>query len=178
MTNQVVKTIDQFNKKLVSFGKAVTTTQNSARECSNFAISHFVKCGDIGPAQRFYDALRKDGVAKFLKRDGYLTWLFAHAPITFKVVDGKQDTSTLVKDKSAQAQIIDEVHALAVPYWMYSQDKDEEIVFTQDDVWKLLAQASKKLHGKRYVGDVKAMKSLAKVDALIMKEAPDLLPAK
>ena len=59
-------TVEAFNKKLTSFKKAVKTTQNAARMCSNFAILHFEKCGDLGPAQRFYDVLRAEGNRKFL----------------------------------------------------------------------------------------------------------------
>jgi|TARA_Y100000296_G_C5172118_1_gene257871 hypothetical protein len=171
-------TVEQFNKKLVSFAKAVKTTQNAARMCSNFAILHFEKCGDIGPAQRFYDVLRKEGNRKFLKRDGYLVWLFTHAPITFEEKDGKRVTSTLVKDKSAEAVKFDTKTATATPYWMFSQDQDEEIPFSGEDVWKEVNRIVNKYSGDKYSdNDNTGDTAVRQVKDLVKKHAPELVAA-
>jgi hypothetical protein len=171
-------TVEAFNKKLTSFKKAVKTTQNAARMCSNFAILHFEKCGDLGPAQRFYDVLRAEGNRKFLKRDGFLVWLFEYAPVTFEEKDGKRDSSTLVKDKGSDAVKFNTDAAIKLPYWMFSQDRDEEIPFCGEDIWKEVVRTVKKYSGDRYNdNDNTGNIALRQVNDLVKKHAPELVVA-
>jgi|TARA_Y100000296_G_scaffold86634_1_gene127093 hypothetical protein len=169
MRKQLVTTVEQFNGKLKSFVKAVKTSQNAARECSNFAILHFEKCGDIGPAQRFYDVLRSEGNSKFLKRDGFLIWLASHAPITI-------EKNVLLKDKSKDAQKFNTVAAIATPYWMYSRDDDEAVAFFADDVWKEVKRVFTKYSGDKYVAENdEGNAAVNQIGDLLKQRAPGLM---
>ena len=170
MPKQTITTVEGFNKKLSAFSRAVKTSQNAARECSNFAILHFEKCGDLGPAQRFYDVLRKEGNRKFLKRDGYLVWLTTHAPILF-------DKNTLAKDMTNKAVKFNTAVATSIPYWMFSQDNDELIAFGGEDVWKEIHRVYKKYAGDKYAqsNDNTGDLAVSHVKNMITKHAPELL---
>jgi hypothetical protein len=177
MTTQL-NTVEAFNKKLASFQKAITTSQNAARMCSNFAILHFEKCGDLGPAQRFYNVLRKETNAKFLKRDGYLVWLTTHAPIVLGQTNKAGeviDKHTFFKDKSNEAVKFNTAVAVKIPYWMFSRDIDEQLAFTEDDIWKAIKSISTKFSAERYVGNDNGQMALNQVDNLLKKNAPELM---
>ena len=169
MSKQTIATVEQFNTKLKGFVRAVKTTQNAARECSNFAILHFEKCGDLGPAQRFYDVLRAEGNSKFLKRDGFLIWLASHAPISV-------EKNVLLKDKSKDAQKFDTATAIATPYWMFSRDDDEAAAFFADDVWKEVLRVFKKYDGAKYTPkDEAGATAVKQVGDLMKQRAPGLM---
>ncbi len=103
-----------FEAALKLFKKANAQAQDLARVCSEMALSHFYKHGDLVYCQQFFDAM----VQNWNRRVAYFRWLQAHAPII-------QMDGALAKDKSPEAvKMSDDLlkAALETPFWDFAPE--------------------------------------------------------
>ncbi len=133
-----ITTEADFNVRLKGYVKATKMAMSAARALSNFAISHFKDCGDLGPAQRFHDAM----VRNYSRQPAFVKWLAAHAPIVME--KGK-----FLKDKSENAIDFDVEGAAKIAFWEFAPEQVIEN-YTIDDVLIALTATLKKFEGKKY----------------------------
>lgn len=152
MAKLTIKTETEFNVQLKGYVRATATAMNKARALSEFALLHFQKCGDLGPAQRFYDAMIKN----YSRQPAFVKWLAAHAPAM--LVDKK-----FAKDKRDEAVDFDLAGAAKKPFWEFVP----EAVLTSysiEDLDLAILATLKKFDGKNYAAkDDKAVLRLEKL---------------
>ena len=134
-----LKTIDDFDARLKVYVRSTKTTMNAARSLAEFSILHFEKCGDLGPAQRFYDAMVKN----YSRQPAFRVWIMAHAPVM------QDETKKFKKDKSEDAKPFDVAEALKMPFWDFAPEM-EPVNFSIEDITKAILATLKKFEGPKY----------------------------
>lgn len=100
-----------FDVALTRYKSNVKLAMQYARLCSEMAIDHFAKTGDITYCQRFFDAMP----ANYERRNAFVKWLVAHSP-------AKLEKGKFSKDKSESASPFDVAKAKAKPFWEFSPE--------------------------------------------------------
>ncbi len=163
MTKLIIKTEAEFNTQLKGYVRATKTAMNKARALSEFAIAHFEKCGDLGPAQRFYDSMVRNSA----RPPAFVKWLVAHAPVL--LTDKK-----FAKDKRDEAIDFDLEGAAKKPFWEFSPEQGIT-TYKIDDLDLAILATLKKFSGKNYVAaDDAAMLRLEKLTTQFELDTSDL----
>lgn len=135
----VIKTETEFNTQLKGYVRATKTAMGKARALSEFAITHFDSCGDLGPAQRFHDSM----VRNYSRQPAFVKWLAAHAPV---ILENKKFS----KDKRDEAIEFDLDGAMKKPFWEFAPEQGITTYKISDIDLAILATL-KKFGGKNYV---------------------------
>ena len=163
MTKLIIKNEAEFNTHLKGYVRATKTAMNKARALSEFALAHFEKCGDLGPAQRFHDSM----IRNYSRQPAFIKWMCAHAPVLL-------DNKKFLKDKRDEAIEFDLAGAAKKPFWEFSP----ELGITSyqiDDIDLAILATLKKFDGKNYVAaDDAAMLRLEKLKLQFELDTSDL----
>ncbi len=163
MTKLTIKTENEFNTELKSYVRVTKTAMKKARALSEFAIAHFESCGDLGPAQRFYDAM----VRNYSRQPAFVKWLVAHAPV---ILENKKFS----KDKRDEAVDFDLIGAAKKPFWEFAPEQGIT-TYKIDDLDLAILATLKKFDGKNYVAaDDAAMLRLEKLKTQFELDTSDL----
>ena len=112
----------KFDSLLEAFVKSTATSMEAARDLAIMCIQVFEDNGDLSYAQKFLEAMPKN----YIRRQAFLKWLCDFAPVTM-------DGSTLVKDKSKDANEFKVAEAIVVSFWDYAPEP-ETINYGANDV--------------------------------------------
>ncbi len=158
----------KFETYLSRAEKSVKGVADNYRKAAYIAIENFGKHGDLSLCQRVLDSMKHESRARVVKRSGFLTWLFAFAPITWAIDEnGKPNLKTLVKDKGDNAVTLDLKGALKVDFWTYSANNDEQVTFNGDEVIEAVKRVIKKYSSDRYHAKDDGADTLAKLSGLV-----------
>lgn len=139
MAKLVIKTEAEFNTQLKGYVRATKTAMNKARALSEFALAHAQKCGDLGPAQRFYDSM----VRNYSRQPAFVKWVCAHSPTLM-------DNKKFLKDKRDEAIEFDLEGAAKKPFWEFSPEQGITTYKISDLDLAILATI-RKFEGRNYV---------------------------
>lgn len=128
-----------FDQNLTAFNRATKDSMKYALACSLQGLAHYAEHGDLVYCQRFFDAMPQN----WTRKQAYLKWLVAHAPIT--MVNKK-----FVKDTAETASPLDLDGAAKKPFWEFAPEM-AIIDFSAEDLDGALVQLIKRYEGKRYV---------------------------
>lgn len=161
-TNSVAS---QFDKALHGFVRSTKDSMKYARLCAEMGIAHFAEHGNTIWLQRFMDAMP----ANYTRRQAYLRWLVAFAPIA--MVKNK-----LVKDTSENASALDVPGAVKKPFWEFAPEAPM-VDFSADDLKAALVNLVKRYSGKRYTAaDADATQLLAKIEGVVVSITGEPIP--
>lgn len=154
-----------FEKALNTFIRSTKESMDSARRCAEMALDHYAEHGNTIWCQRFYDAMPQN----WTRKQAYLRWLVAFAPITM-------ENKKFVKDTRENASVLDVEGAKKLPFWDFAPEL-EIIDFSAEDITKALGQMIKRFNNtKRYSAtDEEAILVLKKLEGIytgITGEAP------
>jgi hypothetical protein len=136
--SKIIENLEDFELKLKSFQRSTRANMLQALQLSQFTIQHFERHGDLGPVQRFYNAMTKN----YHRRAAYKVWVMAHSPVK---VEGDKFT----KDKGEDARPFDVQGALKKPFWEFAPEK-EDVYFVTEDVYTAVMKTIKKFQGEKY----------------------------
>jgi uncharacterized cupin superfamily protein len=136
--------VSGFNKRLGEFEVATATSMAAALECGDFAISHFAKCGDLGPAQRFFDSMNSKS-KNYTRKAAFAKWF-----IDFTNVDPEFKDKKFKKIKTKDGEKLNHVEhdmleaALQGPSWWDHTPEKETWFYSSLEIIKLLNGAVKR----------------------------------
>jgi hypothetical protein len=161
-----IETNEDFNKQLKGYVNATKLAMNKARALSNYCIEHYHAHGDLGPSQRFHDAM----VRNYSRQPAFIKWLADHAPIMM-------EKGQFIKDKSDNANEFNVAEALKIAFWEYAPEQSV-IDFGPDELIAALKATLKKFEGKKYRPIDKAAElELEKLKNIIGGEEAELADA-
>lgn len=129
----------EFYHHLDVFKKSMATLKAAMLACSQLALKHFQKHGDLSQVQEFHDALVEHG-KNVTRVNAFKAWLRDNAPIS---MEGgrfiKRKGLTAEEEKAAWNMD----RAMATPFWDYLPDT-EVFVWEIKDVFQSLEQTVKR----------------------------------
>jgi hypothetical protein len=137
-----IKDVANFNKRLVGFERATKTSMAAARDCADFALSHFAKCGDLGPSQRFFDSMNTKST-NYTRKGAFAKWFITYANVDPLFVEKKFKK---LASKTPLAHVEPgklEAALSGADWWDYTPEK-EDWFYGADDVLALIDRAVKK----------------------------------
>ncbi len=150
-----IKTKEAFTTRLNTYIKASKTAKSALLDCSQYALEHFTMHGDVGPAQRVYDAMDKN----FARRGAFKQWFGAFAPVNMNNNEFFKDKERAVemwagdpaKDTTASKEAKESLVSAgnSKPFWDFipeKEDVDWSVLNFQEDLNKLITR----YEGPRY----------------------------
>lgn len=148
-----------FTGALKNYSAAQSRVKLNARALANYAITKFADCGDLGYAQRLYEAIDP----KMHNQSGFARWLMAYAPVIMA-------KKKFIKDKGAQATTLDLEGALKLAFWEFSNKSDDITDYNPKEVAEALDRIVKRFRNtkKYHAKNAGAMKAIEKVEDLAL----------
>lgn len=122
-----------FEQALKGYSRTLKSNMKFAEACAILALEHFAQHGDTVYIQRFFDAMVKN----YARRNAFLAWVVAFAPIA--LVSNK-----FVKDTSETASKLDLDGARKITFWNFSPEVEIK-TFSASDIDNRLISLVKSL---------------------------------
>lgn len=160
---RTVLTRTLFNTLLGRFVAAVKESMDTALEISNAALAHCAEHRDVCYLQEFLDAMP----ANWVRRQAFLAWMDAHAPIAFVTVKDNKFKLSLDKEAEKLGKKFDLKGAEEKPFWDFAPEP-KIVRFGTDEILKDLETVMKKYGKDRFIAKtVEAKELIGKVKQAI-----------
>ena len=145
-----------FDKKLNAFSKTQAVLMKSLHALADAAFLQFAEHGDTSFINNLFNTISKN----VIRRDAFMKWLVAHAPL-------KMEKGVWVKDKGPTASALNVEGALKAPFWEFAPAKEVQD-FSADDIVQAVVKLVSKYENtnKFHAANDAATKKLAEVKRL------------
>ena len=164
--SKVDATKTRFEGLLKTFIESTNTSMEAAHELAMLGLRHYAgpnqdgtgdDAGDLSYCQRFLEEMDKN----YIRRQAYVDWLMAHAPVTMK-------KETFIKDKSDKASPWKVEVGCKVKFWEFAPAAPIGVPFGSNDVVVELNRAVNKFGKTNKEGEAKYKAEGHATEALAM----------